>query len=234
MQAIILAGGQGTRLREYTKELPKSLVPISGRPVVEIILKQFQIQGVKEIIMAVNHGAEQIISTLGDGSQFNLNIRYSQEEKPLSTAAPLKLIENLNDHFIVANGDILTDLNVGDLYKAHVESGAMMTTATCKRRGQIEFGVIEADDSNRVVSFNEKPEFNYVVSMGIHIFSRAVLDYIPDNCSFGFDELILSLLEQKQHVGTYPFDGYWLDIGRPDDYEKAIADADLYKQWLSE
>jgi NDP-sugar pyrophosphorylase family protein len=224
MEAVILAGGQGTRLRPHTDEIPKPLLPVEGRPVVEILLKQMQRTGVEHVYMAVNHLSELIIETIGDGRKYGLKIEYSREKQPLSTVGPLKLIKNLPESFIVANADILTDLNFNDLFQTHLKNKAKLTVATYDRTNPIDFGVLTVDDSGMAVGFNEKPVFNFTVSMGIYVFSKSILDFVPSNKSFGFDKLMFTLFDNHIPVHTYPYNGYWLDIGRIDDYLKANED----------
>ena len=224
MQAVVLAGGMGTRLKPYTTEIPKPLVPLGGKPVIEILLAGLKKHGANDVVICVNHLAHLISSVLEDGKRFGLNIRYSLEKEPLSTVAPLKLIEDLEDNFLVANGDILTDLDFSKLYQHHLESEAGLTVATHQRRHKVDYGVIHTGDDNRVVEFEEKPMAEFMVSMGIYVFSKRILDLVPDGRLFGFDDLMYLLLEKNEPVGTYPFDGYWMDIGRPDDYEQAKED----------
>jgi len=231
MEAVILAGGKGTRLRPYTTDLPKPLVPIGKQPVIEILLGQLKKAGVTKAHLAVNHLAHLIQSVLGDGSKYGLDIDYSVEKQPLSTVGPLKLIDNLPEHFIVANGDILTDLDVAKLYEDHVQSGAIVTVATYKRTEKIDYGVLDIGEDGIVSGFSEKPSYHFSVSMGIYIFSWAVLDLVPESKPFGFDDLMYLLLERSEKVRAFPFDGYWLDIGRPDDYEQALRDIDKIKSW---
>jgi NDP-sugar pyrophosphorylase family protein len=230
--AVVLAGGKGTRLLPHTAELPKPLVPVGEKPIVEYMLRRLKKGGVTRVIMAVNHLAEQIEDALGDGSRFGLDLSYSHEDRPLSTVAPLKLIDNLPDHFIVANGDVLTDLDIGALYRAHVDSGAALTVAVYRRTENIDYGVLEIAPDNRVTSFSEKPDYSFVVSMGVYVFSREVLDLVPDDGPFGFDQLMIALLTKKQKVLAYPYDGYWLDIGRPSDYKKAQEDIERVEELL--
>lgn len=230
--AVVLAGGKGTRLMPETDETPKPLMPVGGRPVVEILLKQMQRTGVKTIRMAVNHLAEKIESALGDGSKLGLQISYSHEEKPLSTVGPLKLINNLPEHFIVANADVITDLNFEKVFKQHLKSKSDLTIASYERHSRADYGVLSVDESRRVVGFNEKPVFNFVVSMGIYVFSKKILDFVPTNTAYGFDSLMYELLDKGAAINSYPYDGYWLDIGRHDDYARANDEVEKIKYLL--
>lgn len=230
--AVVLAGGKGTRLKPETGETPKPLMPVGGKPVVEILLKQMQRTGVKTIRMAVNHLAEKIESALGNGSKLGLQISYSHEKKPLSTVGPLKLINNLPEHFIVANADVITDLNFEKLFNQHLKSNSDLTIASYERHSQADYGVLSVDESAQVVGFNEKPVFNFIVSMGIYVFSKKILDFVPTNTAYGFDSLMYELIDKGAAINSYPYQGYWLDIGRHDDYARANNDVEKIKYLL--
>ena len=218
-QAVILAGGKGQRLQPYTKIFPKPLFPVGDRPIVEILLRQLVKAGIKEVILAVGYQANLIKVILGDGSQFNLKIRYAFEKTPLGTAGPLKKIKLLDRNFLVLNGDLLTDLSFGDFIKAHLKSKASATVATFKRSVKIDFGVISAE-AGEISKYHEKPIHRYLVSMGIYAFNRDIIKYIP-NGKFDFPQLVNKLIKVKKNPSIYPYDGYWFDIGRPADWEKA-------------
>lgn len=225
MKAVILAGGKGTRLKPYTTIIPKPLVPIGDRAILEILIGRLKKYGITDLTLCVNHLAELIMAYFGDGSKWGVKIEYSFEDKPLSTVAPIKLIKNLPEIFFVMNGDLLTDFDFNKIYDFHLKSKELLTVATYKRRPKIDFGVIDVDENNNVaLGFKEKPEYEVNVSMGVYVFNRKVLNFVPANKPFGFDDLMLSLLDNKQPIKVYPYDGYWLDIGRPEDYEKANMD----------
>jgi NDP-mannose synthase len=225
LHAVILAGGKGTRLAPYTITLPKPLVPVGDKPILEIILKQLSDHNVKNIVIAVNHMAQLIEAFFGNGEKYGVNIKYSLEDKPLSTVAPIKLIDDLPDNFFVMNGDILTDIDYSDLFEKHILSGALLTVATYKRISHIDYGVIEIDNETKnIKGFHEKPDKEFNVSMGIYVFNKKVLDVVPYNQAYGFDDLVYKLLELNKDISTYEHNGYWLDIGRPEDYEKANND----------
>ncbi len=230
MQAVILAGGKGRRLAPYTTVLPKPLMPIGDMPILEVILRQLKRAGITEIKMAVGHLAEIMQAFFGDGKRLGLKIEYSLEEKPLGTAGPLSLIKDLSSPFIVMNGDILTDLDFSALISYHQDKKAIATVATYKRHVKIDFGVIEIDDHNSLTGYIEKPSFDYRVSMGIYVFNKEVLSYIPHNKYLDFPDLVLKLLKDNKNIVSYPFDGYWLDIGRPDDYAIAIEEFDKKRE----
>lgn len=222
MRAIILAGGKGTRLKPYTTTIPKPLVPVGDMAIMEIVVRQLKQCGFDHLTVAVNHKAQLIRAYFEDGKRWGVTIDYSVEDKPLSTIGPLKLIDDLPDHFLVMNGDILTDLDYASFFRSHVDSGAIGTVATYRRDTKIDFGVLEYDgDANVITAFIEKPVEHFCVSMGIYAFSKRVMDLIPAGVPFGFDHLMLKLIAERQDVRAHPFNGYWLDIGRPDDYDRA-------------
>ena len=226
--AVILAGGKGSRLRPYTIVLPKPLMPIGDYPILEVIVRQLVVQGFTHITLAVNHQAELIKAFFGDGSKWGISIAYSLEDQPLGTMGPLKLINNLPDHFLVMNGDILTDIVFADFFEKHVNSGAIYTISSHLREEMIDYGVLQTNNG-LLTGFKEKPKNTYEVSMGIYMLSKKVLDFIPNNTPYGFDQLMLALLAKNEPVAVNTFTGLWLDIGRPDDYVEAIEQFDQLK-----
>ena len=228
MRAIILAGGKGQRLKPYTTLIPKPLVPVGDKySILEIIILQLRNNGFTHITIAVNHLAHLISSYFGDGSRLGIKIDYSIEDRELSTIAPLKLIDDLPKSFLVMNGDILSDINYLDLYSYHLNNKSDISVACFKRDVKIDFGVIESSN-NIVTSFDEKPLLNYNVSMGVFCLNKSVLDRVPVNSKYGFDDLMYDSFNSNKDILVYPFDGYWLDIGRPDDYEKANNEINLF------
>ena len=225
-RAIILAGGKGTRLKPYTISLPKPLVPIGETPILEIIIKQLIQHEFDHITITINHMADIIKAFFGDGSKWNVKIDYSLEDKPLSTMGPLKLIKNLPDNFLIMNGDVLTNLNFYDFYEWHINKKNRFTISSYLRTHKNDYGVLEIDNLNKLTGFHEKPITNFKVSMGVYIANKEILNYIPENMSYGFDDLMIELIKRKKNVNVKHFDGYWLDVGRPDDYEKACTNID--------
>ena len=224
MKAVILAGGKGTRLAPYTKILPKPLLPIGDMPVLEIILCRMYDAGVDHAVLTVGHMAELLHLFFQDGKRVGMRITYSYEDEPLGTAGPLTLIPGLNETFLVSNGDVLTTLDLADLIAFHHAEKAIATIAMHHRKIGIDFGVIELNGGNVVNGYNEKPTIEHMVSMGIYVFEPGVLEHIPHNKYLDFPDLVKKLLEAGQKVVGYPFDGYWMDLGRPDDYELAVGD----------
>jgi NDP-sugar pyrophosphorylase family protein len=231
-RAVVLAGGRGTRLLPYTIALPKPLVPIGDAPILEIIIRQLVGHGFSRITLAVNHQADILRAYFGDGSKWGVEIDYSLEKTPLGTMGPLKLIPDLPDNFLVMNGDILTDLNYAGFFDTHVSKKRLFTISSAMRSQTIDYGVLEVEGGGSLVGFIEKPVLPYVVSMGIYCLSRQVVDLIPDRKPFGFDNLVLDLIARRKPVSVVAHDGYWLDIGRPDDYQKAIDDWPKLKKMI--
>jgi NDP-sugar pyrophosphorylase family protein len=235
MKAIILAGGRGTRLRPFTSVIPKPLVPVGDRTVLEILIGTLEKERITDLVLCVNHMSDLIKAYFGDGSKWGVNIQYSEEDRFLGTVAPIKFVRDLPDNFLVMNGDLLTDMKFQDLYCRHLQDRSLLTIATYKRRSRIDFGVIDIDHTRNVVTgFHEKPTSEVNVSMCVYAFSKGLLRYVPDNEPFGFDDLMLTLLRERCEVKVYPFDGYWLDIGRPADYERANQDMDAVFKIQSE
>lgn len=222
MQAVILAGGKGTRLRPYTAILPKPLMPIGDIPILELVVGQLKRAGFTEIIMAVGHLASLIQAYFGDGSRSGIKIRYSHEKEPLGTAGPIALIEGLEPPFLVMNGDVLTNLDYRDFARYHQQESCTATIAMYSKPVNITLGVIEANETSDITDYIEKPTLHYQVSMGVYAFSESVLRYIEPWKYLDFPDLIKSLLANGEKVKGYPFKGIWLDIGRKEDYEQAI------------
>jgi NDP-mannose synthase len=229
MHAVILAGGKGTRLRPYTTCVPKPLVPIGDQySILEIVLHQLAHQGFRQVTLAIGHMGHLIRAFVGDGSRWNLQVTYLDETAPLGTIGPiLPALDTLPEHFLVMNGDVLTDLDFAELMQLHRAGQAPVTVATYAREVRSEFGVLDVQ-AQTITQFREKPVFDFLVSMGIYGFTRSTLERYPAGQPFGFDGLILDLLARGEAPASYRFDGYWLDIGRPDDYDRANAEFGRY------
>jgi NDP-sugar pyrophosphorylase family protein len=223
--AVILAGGKGTRLRPFTTTLPKPLVPIGeDSSILEIVLRQLSHHGFGSATIAIGHLGEIIRAFVGDGSRWGLDVDYTVEDDPLGTMGPVvAALDRLPEHFLVMNGDILTDLDYGKLLEAEIASNAPITVATYRRDVHVDFGVLEVE-GDRIVRFTEKPTLEYRVSMGVYALAREPLGRYPAGQPLGFDQLMLDLLARGELAASYAFDGYWLDIGRPEDYDRANAD----------
>ena len=220
-RAIILAGGKGTRLAPYTTVFPKPLMPLGETPILEIVLRQLAARGFSRATLAVGHLAELMEAFFGDGSKFGIAVDYSREQQPLGTAGPLALISGLTEPFLVMNGDVLTTLDYGAFLAEHAASSAAASVATQTRSTRIDFGIVETDDSSDITGYIEKPENEYRVSMGVYAFSPEALELIDPGERLDFPDLILRLLAASKRVRSVPFEGYWLDIGRHDDFARA-------------
>jgi len=224
MRAVILAGGRGTRLAPYTTVLPKPLMPVGDAPILELLIRRLAAAGVSEVTLAVGHLAALIMAYFGDGSTWSVDISYSTEPEPLGTAGPLKLVAGLDDTFLVLNGDLLTDLDFAALIAAHRASEAPATVGIYRRDVRFDLGVVDIDDQHRITGYHEKPVQAVLVSMGVYVLEPSVLPLIPTG-RFDLPDLVTALLAAGGTVNGFLHDGYWLDIGRPDDYERAQADA---------
>lgn len=224
MRAVILAGGKGQRLRPYTTVLPKPLMPIGDMPILEVVLRQLKAAGITRVTMAVGYLGQLLQAFFGDGTRLGLQIDYSFEDRPLGTVGPLTLIPSLVDEteFLMMNGDVLTTMDYAALIARHRESAAEVTIATYRREVKIDFGVIETDGNDLLSAYVEKPSFDYRVSMGIYCFDARVLRDLKPGEYCDFPDLIKRLISDKRKVASHPFEGYWLDMGRPDDYATAI------------
>jgi len=231
-RAVILAGGIGTRLRPYTVVLPKPLMPLGDYPILEVIVRQLAGQGFTHITLAVNHQANILKAFFGDGNKWRVHIDYSLENKPLSTIAPLTLISDLPDNFLLMNGDVLTDFDLAGFLDRHVTAGRLFTIAAARRFQLIDYGVLQINSSQKLTGFSEKPQMEYLVSMGVYAVNRSVLDFIPPDIKYGFDDLMNTLLGRNEIVTVDPYEGYWLDIGRPDDYMRAVEEFEQRKHDL--
>jgi len=236
MKAVILAGGKGTRLAPYTYVLPKPMMPIGDKAILEILLRQMKRAGVNHVTLAVGHLAGLMQAFFQDGAQYDLDITYSYETKPLGTAGPLANISGLDDTFLVSNGDVLTLLNIAELVKFHKDQGSICTIAMHERQVHIDLGVIEQNNGEYVVTgYVEKPTLNYRVSMGLYVFEPKVLEYIPQGEYLDFPTLVKTLIANGERVLGFPYSGYWMDLGNPEDYNQACKDfKSMRSQFLPE
>jgi NDP-sugar pyrophosphorylase family protein len=197
-------------------------MPVGGRPIIGIIIDQLQKAGATKITLAVNYMADIITAVLGDGARYGIPIAYSREEAALGTIGPLKLIDSLPDDFLVMNGDVLTKLDAAELCKEHRASGCRLTIASCQREVKIDFGVLDFDPtSRRLRGHSEKPTHRFNVSMGMYVMDRGLLDMIPAGVPYGVDRLALDMLRRDESINIFPYSGYWLDLGRPSDFDTA-------------
>jgi NDP-sugar pyrophosphorylase family protein len=224
MQAILLAGGKGTRLQPFTATFPKPLVPLGDVPVVEVLVRQLAYYGVRKLTVVTGHLAELIHAFLGDGGRFGIEIDYVKEETPLDTAGCLGLIEPPDAPFFVMNGDLLTTLDYGQMMAFHKQRRPMATIATYERDVKIDLGVLKLDADGRLADYIEKPTYNFFVSMGIYCFDPRVCEFVARGERISMPTLILRLRDAGETVMGHRQQCYWLDIGRPDDYARAIEE----------
>jgi len=231
-RAIVLAGGVGTRLRPYTVVLPKPLMPIGDYPILEVIVRQLVHQEFTHITLAVNHQAEILKAFFGDGTKWGARIDYSLETKPMSTVAPLSLISDLPENFLLMNGDLLTDFDLAGFLDRHIKEGRLFTIAASRRVQLIDYGVLQIDTLQQLTGYSEKPQMEYLVSMGVYAINRSILEFVPSDRKYGVDDLMNNLLAKGRSIRVEPYAGYWLDIGRPDDYVRAIEEFEQRKNDL--
>lgn len=230
MKAVILAGGLGTRLRPFTEVIPKPLLPIGEKAILEIQIEHLKRFGFNEIFLATNYKADYIEKFFGDGSRYGVRLTISKEDKPLGTVGPLTLLKGeLDEPFVVMNGDILTSIDFGKFYDFAKQKETMLTIAIKKELTPFAFGNIFSD-GDYVTDIEEKPDLiNYILA-GIYVMKPGIFGEIPDDEYFSMDTLIKNMLSKGLPVAKYEMQEYWLDIGRIDDYEKA---QDVYNKHLN-
>jgi NDP-sugar pyrophosphorylase family protein len=224
MRAVILAGGRGTRLAPYTTVLPKPLMPVGDVPIIELLIQRLADAGITHVTLAVGHLAALMMAYFDHRGDLGVKIEYSLESVPLGTAGPLAQVGDLDETFLVMNGDLLTDLDFTELVSTHRNAGAVATVGTYRREVKIDLGVLEVDEHDRIQRYVEKPTYDFLVSMGVYAFEPAALSYIQPETYLDLPVLITQLLDAGEPVATHLHPGYWLDIGRPDDYERAQVD----------
>jgi NDP-sugar pyrophosphorylase family protein len=223
LQAVVMAGGKGTRLHPYSANFPKPLMPLQDMPILELLLRRLKAVGVTDILLAVGHLRHLIEAYFGDGSAIGVNIRYHGEDHPLGTAGALgSMIDFLDHDFFVTNGDLLTTLDLEGMARQHRETGADASVGVFQRNVKLEFGLIEIDDDRRMTAYREKPQNSYLVSMGLYILKRdAIRQHIEPNVYLDMPNLLLKLKSAGKDVRCFQDDCVWLDIGRPDDFALA-------------
>jgi NDP-sugar pyrophosphorylase family protein len=225
MKSVILAGGKGTRLAPYTTVLPKPLMPVGPMPILEIVLRQQYFFGVRDVTLACGYLSQLIEAYLLRHPLSKLmDIKYFVESRPLGTAGALRAIAGLDEPFLVMNGDILTAIDYGALFRHHCESGAALTIAVTQKRIKVELGVLVIDGQNHVVGYDEKPVKEFPASTGIYVYDPRILNYMVPNEHLDFPALVLRLIEAGQTVSAYPASEFWLDIGNKDDFELAAQE----------
>jgi NDP-sugar pyrophosphorylase family protein len=226
-KVVILAGGKGARLKPYTSVLPKPLMPLGDRAILEVVIRQLAQQGFVDITLSVGHLSHVIEAVFRDGREHSVQLTYVREDAPLGTAGSLRLVRNLDDTFLMLNGDLVTTFDFRELVRAHRAGGQLLTIATTNRRVNMDYGILTVEPWNgrasRIVRFTEKPTLDITVSMGIYVLEPAALSFIPADGYFDFPDLVQNLLQANAPVGAFEYDGLWLDIGRHEDYDQAIT-----------
>ena len=225
-RVVILAGGRGARLEPYTSVLPKPLMPIGNRAILEILVEQLADAGLRDLTLCVGYLSHLIRAVFDSTADHRMRISYVQEHEPLGTAGPLLLVDGLTSTFLVMNGDLLTTFEYGAFLDHHRASGNVLSIATHRRHLVSDYGVLRfgsnGDDPLRILAYDEKPVVNLDVSMGIYAIEPKALAYVPKGVRSDLPDLVDKLLEDGQRVGAFPFEGLWLDIGRHEDYEEAV------------
>jgi NDP-sugar pyrophosphorylase family protein len=224
MQAVVLAGGKGTRLKPYTTVFPKPLVPLDGIPILEVVIRQLRRSGFDDIVISTGHLGELIQAFFGTGERWGTNIRYVHEDVPLNTAGALALVTRLEETFLVMNGDILTTLDYRLLLRYHMEKRGIATLGVQRRAAKIDYGVIEIGDDSQMERYTEKPAYPLLVSMGVNVFNKRCRDYIAKGEAIGIPDLVLRMKDKGEKVFCCVSDSFWLDIGRIEDYETAQSE----------
>jgi dTDP-glucose pyrophosphorylase/CBS domain-containing protein len=224
LQAMVMAGGQGRRLRPLTEDMPKPMLSVGGRPLMEHIIAQLRNTGIQQINIATHYQADKIIDHFGDGGAFGVSIRYVQEESPLGTGGALGLMERPTNSLLVINGDILTDIDFRNMFEFHREHEAELTVAVCRHELQVPYGVVECDGGAKVRQLREKPDLTLFVNAGIYLLEPSVYDLLSPGEHLNMTELINRLLAAGRPVASFPICEYWLDVGQHDHYRQAQED----------
>ena len=221
MKAVILAGGLGTRLRPYTKSLPKPMLPLGGKPILEYEIEWARKNGIKEIVLCVSYLRKKIEDHFGDGKKFGVKIEYAVSKKPLATAGQLKTAEKfIDDTFVCLYGDSIYNFSLRNMIKHHKKSRANVTMSLFDYRFNLKYGVIDTKKSGQVTAWNEKPEFSAKINIGCYLMEPEVLKLIPKNKEYGMDDVIRKVLSRKKKVSSVTSKNGFIDIGDKDTYEK--------------
>jgi dTDP-glucose pyrophosphorylase/CBS domain-containing protein len=223
LQAMIMAGGLGTRLRPLTEDLPKPMLPVGDKPLMELVIEQLRQVGIRRINVATHYKAEKISDHFGDGSSFGVELNYVNEDKPLGTGGALGLIDAPKEPLLVINGDILTQMDFRAMLAYHRKHHAVMTVAVKQYDIKVPYGVIECEGS-RVCALKEKPQMHFLVNAGVYLLEPKVYEFIPNGEHFNMTDMIHQLLAADHIVASFPIIEYWLDIGKLANYEQAQND----------
>ncbi len=223
MMAVILAGGLGTRLHPYTMNIPKPLLPLGDTPILEVVLRQLASCGFERVVLTLGHLPQLVQALLGDGEHLGLRIEYRLEREPLGTAGSLRLVDDLDDTFLVMNGDLLTTVDYAEVLRGQQSGDSAATVVLARREVHIDYGVVHTTAGGDLERYEEKPTLDYFVSTGIYALDRSAVDLVPDG-RYDMPDLMTALTAAGRRVRCLESDAYWQDIGRFDDYQKASAD----------
>lgn len=223
--AVLMAGGEGKRLRPLTETTPKPLLKVGDKPIIEYNIDRLINFGIKTINLSINYLGEQLVDYFGDGSNKEIDIKYVKEDKPLGTIGSILLVDNFhNDDIIVMNSDLLTNIDFADFFKMYKETDADMAVAATSYHVDVPYAVLEVGDGTEVKSLKEKPRYTYYSNAGIYIIKKELLKMIPENQFYDITDLMERVLEMNLKLITYPINGYWLDVGKHEDFKKAQED----------
>jgi NDP-sugar pyrophosphorylase family protein len=223
LRAVVMAGGYGTRLRPITEELPKPMLPIGDRPLLELTLQQLRDAGIKRVNLATHYKRDIIANHFGDGHNFGVKIRYVEEDQPLGTAGALGLIETSEDPLLVINGDVVTRVDFHAMLDFHRHHRADMTVAVRQHEVQLPHGVVETDGL-AITGISEKPILRHFMNAGIYLLNPEMCRFVPSGRRYDMTDLISRLIAEGCRVVSFPIREYWLDIGQVEDYQKALRD----------
>ncbi len=224
MKAVILAGGEGTRMRPLTNDIPKPMLPLKGKPILEHVLERLKKHGIRDIIITTGYMGEKIREHFKDGSSFGLKISYIQEDEPLGTAGCLNLLrEELKETFLLIGSDNITDLDLTDFIRFHKKKEGILSVALFEFRRKVEWGIYEINEKNEITEFSEKPTYVHKAGTMIFLIEPSIFDHIPQDIEGVLnltDHIIPELLKEGEKVFGYPFTDYWVDIGSIGQYEE--------------
>jgi dTDP-glucose pyrophosphorylase/CBS domain-containing protein len=223
LSAVIMAGGYGKRLLPLTENVPKPMLPVGDRPLLELIIRQLRRSGIRDVNLTTHYLPESIVNHFGDGAGFGVRLNYLQEDHPMGTAGGLKKMKRPSGPFLVVNGDILTGVPFQEMLTYHRKHGAMLTVGVRRYDMQVPFGVVECEGV-RITKLQEKPSLSFFVNAGTYLLEPSAWDYIPQGRTFDMTDLIQTMLDAGQTVASFPIMEYWLDVGRHEDYQKAQED----------
>ncbi|EAI4827466.1 alcohol dehydrogenase [Campylobacter lari] len=231
---VIMAGGLGTRLRPLTENIPKPMLKVGNKPILEIIIERFKKQGFKNFILCVNYKADIIENYFKDGKSFDVNIQYTYESKRMGTAGALSLIKDVGKQpFFVTNGDILADINYNTMLNHHIDKKSLATMGVRQHFYQIPYGVVITNDKNQIINIEEKPEYSFLMNSGVYVLNPEIIDLIPKNEFFDMPKLFENIKEVNKK-SVYFIEDYWIDIGRHDEYKQANKDIKNFHGFIND